>query len=250
MHIKSFDDALSFKLDGFVIFSNTLKEFISQDYQVQVIGLYRCIPMKYSKCLYLQRTLNNLRNEGKIKDLIIATEHEDVYTAGTHFKDQDNSSYGVPIIKVERGGSVTYHGKGQLVLYFILNLKERGINVKQLIELVQVALKSTLNLYGLQAEGRLFKETGVWIGSKKVCSIGFAIKEFSTFHGIGINLNTDISKFSLINPCDFDPGIMTSVSREIGHSVDEHEFLTRLVEKLSDEFKEEIEIKDCRELQI
>lgn len=213
-----------------------------------MITLYNCIPMEYSECLSIQRSLNELRNDEKVGDLLIATEHEDTYTAGIHFNRGNLSNYSVPIIRVERGGSLTYHGKGQLVLYFVFNLRDRGINVKQLIEIVQKSVKDTLALYGLEGEGRMFKETGVWTNKKKICSIGFAIKEFSTLHGIAINLNTDIKKFYKIEPCDLDPGVMTSLENELGYKVDETEFFKNLVLKLSVELKEEIEIKDCETL--
>jgi lipoyl(octanoyl) transferase len=204
--------------------------------------------MDYDECLRLQRRLNKERNEGRIGDTIIATEHEDTYTGGIHFKQENEGSYSVPIIRVERGGNLTYHGKGQLVLYFIFNLKDRGVNVKQLIEQVQESLKQTLQSYGINGEGRLFKETGVWVGNRKICSIGFAVKGFSTLHGIAVNLNTDLSKFFNINPCDMDPGVMTSLARETDHIVDEQEFLQRMVQTLSNVFAEDIEIKDCSDI--
>ncbi len=213
-----------------------------------MITLFNCIPTEYMEGLELQRRLNEKRNEGKIGDTIIATGHPDTYTGGIHFNPENESGYSVPIIRVERGGNLTYHGKGQLVLYFIFNLKERGINVKELIELVQAALNNTLETYGLKGEGRLFKETGVWVGGRKICSIGFAVKGFSTFHGIAVNLNTDLGKFFKISPCDMDPGVMTSLDKEIGHAVDENRFLEVMVDSLSKVFKEGIEKRDCTQI--
>jgi lipoyl(octanoyl) transferase len=204
--------------------------------------------MDYMECLEKQRRLNDLRNDGKIGDVIIATEHEDTYTGGIHFNKENEASYSVPIIRVERGGHLTYHGRGQLVLYFIFNLKERGINVKQLIEQIQRSLNETLKKYGISGEGRLFEETGVWVDNRKICSIGFAVKGFSTFHGIAVNLNTDMSKFFKINPCDMDASVMTSLSREIGGEVDEDKFLGSFVESLSAEFKEEIKTEACKNI--
>ncbi len=213
-----------------------------------MITLFECIPTDYMECLESQRMLNEKRNEGKIGDTIIATGHPDTYTGGIHFNPVSESTYSVPITRVERGGNLTYHGKGQLVLYFIINLKERGINVKELIELVQTALNATLEKYGLKGEGRLFKETGVWVGGRKICSIGFAVKGFSTFHGIAVNLNTDLDKFFKISPCDMDPGVMTSLDKEIGHPVDENRFLELMVNSLSKVFGERIEKLDCSQI--
>jgi lipoyl(octanoyl) transferase len=210
-----------------------------------MIRLLKCIPMDYGKCLEMQRGMNALRNEGKIGDTIIATEHDDTYTGGIHYNPEVGGTYSVPILRVERGGNLTYHGKGQVVLYFIFNLKERGINVRELIEQVQEALIKTLSSYGVKGEGRLYKETGVWVGDRKICSIGFAVKGFSTLHGIAVNINTDLSKFYSISPCDMDPGVMTSLERETGRKVDEMEFLEIMVGNLSETFKESIEKEPC-----
>jgi lipoyl(octanoyl) transferase len=213
-----------------------------------MIELFNCIPMEYVECLSAQRKLNTLRNEGTVGDLIIATEHEDTYTAGIHFNMDNAGKYSVPIIGIERGGSLTYHGRGQLVLYFIFNLKERGINVKQMIEKVQGAINGTLSSYNLKGEGRLFKETGVWVNGRKICSIGFAIRGFSTLHGIALNINTDLAKFYKIDPCDSDPGVMTSVEKETGKKVDEGKFLQMLVSELSGSFNDRIEWNGCNSL--
>ena len=210
-----------------------------------MIRLLKCIPMDYGKCLEMQRGMNALRNEGKIGDTIIATEHDDTYTGGIHYNPEVGGTYSVPILRVERGGNLTYHGKGQVVLYFIFNLKEREINVRQLIEQVQEALIKTLSSYGVKGEGRLYKETGVWVGDRKICSIGFAVKGFSTLHGIAVNINTDLSKFYSISPCDMDPGVMTSLEKETGRKVDEMEFLEKMVGNLSETFKESIEEGKC-----
>jgi len=210
-----------------------------------MIRLLKCIPMDYGKCLEMQRGMNALRNEGKIGDTIIATEHDDTYTGGIHYNPEVGGTYSVPILRVERGGNLTYHGKGQVVLYFIFNLKERGINVRELIEQVQATLIKTLSSYGVKGEGRLYKETGVWVGDRKICSIGFAVKGFSTLHGIAVNINTDLSKFYSISPCDMDPGVMTSLERETGRKVDEMEFLEMMVGNLSETFKESIKKEPC-----
>ena len=210
-----------------------------------MIRLLKCIPMDYGKCLEMQRGMNALRNEGKIGDTIIATEHDDTYTGGIHYNPEVGGTYSVPILRVERGGNLTYHGKGQVVLYFIFNLKERGINVRELIEQVQEALIKTLSSYGVKGEGRLYKETGVWVGDRKICSIGFAVKGFSTLHGIAVNINTNLSKFYSISPCDMDPGVMTSLEKETGRKVDEMEFLEKMVGNLSETFKENIEKEPC-----
>ncbi len=204
-----------------------------------------CIPTDYLRCLEFQRKMNKMRNEDIIPDTIIVTEHDDTYTAGIHFNTENEKNYTVPIIKVERGGALTYHGKGQVVFYFIFKLNERGFNVKDLIVKIQEAVNLTLSDYGLKSEGRLFKETGVWTNGRKICSIGLALKGFSTLHGIAVNVNTDLKKFSYINPCDFDPSVMTSLENEIGRRVNTNEFIEKFLNNFSYILSERIAIKEC-----
>ncbi|MEM0128420.1 MAG: lipoyl(octanoyl) transferase LipB [Thermoplasmatales archaeon] len=210
-----------------------------------LIRLLKCFPMGYEECLKWQRELNKEREEGKVEDIIIATEHPDTYTGGIHFKG-DYEKYQVPILRVERGGNLTYHGPGQLVLYFIFNLKSRRMNVRDLILKVQDALVSTLLEYGVDAEGRLFERTGIWVEERKICSIGFAVRGSTTLHGIAININTDLRKFYAISPCDLDPGIMTSLQKEIGKEVNMAEFLEKAARNLAVVFGEEIDEEPCK----
>ena len=173
----------------------------------------------YGGILRLQRHLNSLANNNKLGDTIILLQHPDVYTLGIHRNQNEILAPGIVPIEVERGGSATYHGPGQLVAYFIVNLKNQGINVRDLIEMTQDSLISLLDNYGIKAHGRLHGETGVWVDDRKICSIGFAIKGFSTLHGIGFNISTDLSKFMNIMPCGMQSSVMTSMEKELGRQV-------------------------------
>ncbi len=179
---------------------------------------------QYIPILNLQRNLNHLRNENLVGNVLIFVEHEDVYTSGIHRNPSEVLSDNIEPIEVERGGSLTYHGPGQLVVYFIYNLKEAGINVRDLIKTVQGAISRTLSGYGIQSEGRLHGETGVWVSDRKICSIGFALKGFTTLHGIAVNVNTDLSKFDLIMPCGMNPAVMTSVNHELRREIEIESF--------------------------
>jgi lipoyl(octanoyl) transferase len=197
---------------------------------------------EYEKILQLQRNLVGLRNSGVIGDTLIMLEHTDTYTAGIH---RDRSAIVDPstqVIEVERGGAYTYHGPGQVVIYFIINMKERGINIKDLIINVQEAIIRILAEYGIKAEGRLDKETGVWTNGRKICSIGFAIREFSTFHGVALNVSTDLSKFFRISPCGFDASVMTSMEKETGKTISKEE----VKKQLEEAFKEKLRILEYK----
>ena len=174
--------------------------------------------MDYDRTLNIQRKLNSLSNESRIDDCMIVVEHPDVYTAGIHWIPGGEQP-GVEVIRIERGGSITYHGRGQLVTYYIINLKERNMNVLDLIGKLQESNVDLLEQWGIHAEPRLGKETGVWTGNRKIASIGLALKGFSTLHGCALNVSTDLEKFNRIHPCDFSPDIMTSMEKETGSKI-------------------------------
>ncbi|HLH85369.1 MAG TPA: lipoyl(octanoyl) transferase LipB [Thermoplasmataceae archaeon] len=174
----------------------------------------------YFQILSAQRFLNNLRNSGSIPDVIMTLQHRNVYTTGIHDNPSEYTGLSGLPVKVERGGSITYHGPGQLVVYFIISLKDRGINILDLIRAVQDSVVAYLAIFGVAAEGRLGKETGIWIQSRKICSIGFAVREFATLHGIALNISTDLRAFEVIKPCGFPSAVMTSLLSETGKNVD------------------------------
>ncbi len=193
----------------------------------------------YMEILHLQRRLNSLVNDDLLGDTVILLQHPDVYTLGIHRNQNEILSPGIKPIEVERGGSATYHGPGQLVAYFVVNMKNHGLNVKMLIQMVQEAMISLLDIYGIKAHGRLHGETGVWVDERKICSIGFAIKGFSTLHGFGFNISTDLNKFQNIMPCGMSSSIMTSMENELGKTVN----FDDVKKDLKKRFLEELEIK-------
>lgn len=204
----------------------------------------------YGKVLKLQRSLNSMVNSDVMGDTIILLEHPDVYTLGIHRNKDEIISPEIVPYEVERGGSATYHGPGQVVAYFIVNMKNHGINVRDLIQMAQDSMISLLGDYGITAEGRLHGETGVWVQDRKICSIGFAIKGFSTLHGVGFNVSTDLSKFGKIMPCGMQSSVMTSMENELGMPVDfqviKNELKDGFVKKLG--VKKYVEINSIPEL--
>ncbi len=204
--------------------------------------------VEYEKILILQRHLNSLRNDGLVGDCIFFLEHPDIYTLGIHRNPEEILSGDITPVEVERGGSATYHGPGQLVIYEVVNLKEHSMNVKDLIEKTQNSINSMLENYGITGEGRLHGETGVWVGTHKICSIGYAIKGFSTLHGVGLNINTDLSKFESIMPCGMKSTVMTSMEKETGNKINEEDVRESLKKKIlsSLEINEYLEIDDLK----
>jgi lipoate-protein ligase B len=168
----------------------------------------------------LQKSILQKRIANEVGDTLILVEHDHVITLGRSSHIENVLTNDLPIFEIERGGDVTYHGPGQLVAYPIFSLEKRSLGVRKYIELLESAIVRTLEEYGLKnAAGKLGKETGVWVGPKKIASIGVAVSHWVTYHGMALNVNTDLKYFQKINPCGFDSSIMTSVSKETGRTI-------------------------------
>lgn len=176
--------------------------------------------LEYRAVWDLQKLILQKRIANEVRDTLILVEHDHVITLGRSWHSENVLTKDLPIFEIERGGDVTYHGPGQLVAYPILSLEKRSLGVRKYIELLESAIVRTLGEYGLKnAMGKLGKETGVWIGPKKIASIGVAVSHWVTYHGMALNISTDLKYFQKINPCGYDSSIMTSVSKETGRTV-------------------------------
>lgn len=188
--------------------------------------------MDYAEAWRLQLRLVDKRIRGEVDDTILLVEHPHVYTLGRKGLDENILNRDVPCYRVERGGDATYHGPGQLVTYPILHLNERGLGVRELVTILEESCIRTLRAYGLEA-ARIDDKPGVWVGGRKIASIGLAIRHWVTFHGLALNINTDLSYFRGIRPCGMSSSIMTSMRELLGHPVSMDEVKHRLVDELS-----------------
>lgn len=136
-------------------------------------------------------------------DEIWLLEHEPVFTLGRNAKTEHIlTSSGIPIVKIDRGGQVTYHGPGQLIVYLLIDLKRRSIGVRQLISLMEQCIIDTLAEYQIQAYAK--KEApGVYVDHAKIAALGLRIKRGCSFHGLSLNLKMDLTPFAQINPCGY-----------------------------------------------
>lgn len=136
-------------------------------------------------------------------DEVWLVEHPKVFTQGQAGKDEHIlSSSTIPIVKVDRGGQVTYHGPGQQVIYVLINLKRRKIGVRQLVTLIENSIIDSLADYNITAAAKP-DAPGVYVSGKKVASLGLRIRKGCSFHGLALNVNMDLSPFLLINPCGY-----------------------------------------------
>jgi lipoate-protein ligase B len=163
------------------------------------------------------------RIAGRAEDVVLMTEHEDVYTLGRNSRPEHLLNPQHPVHQVERAGGPTYHGPGQLVAYPVLALSEWGLDARKLVTALEEATIRALSRFGLRA-GREEGKPGVWVSGRKIASIGLAIRGGVSFHGIAVNLTTDLRKFGAIMPCGMPSDVMTSLEREVGVEVGVKEF--------------------------
>lgn len=196
----------------------------------------------YDKARKLQLQLVEQRLNGKVDDTFIFCEHPPTITIGRSggaaniiASDDELNAAGVKKYEVERGGDVTFHGPGQQVIYPIVNLEERGRDLHKFmrdLEQVVIEFLKKYDIEGKSVPGR----TGVWVGEKKICAMGIAVKRWITYHGLALNLDTDLSFFRLINPCGFDSGSVTSLEELTGTAIDKPKVFFELTSTIEDTF--------------
>lgn len=146
-------------------------------------------------------------------DEIWLVEHHPVFTQGQAGKAEHVLVPGdIPVIQSDRGGQVTYHGPGQQVMYVLLNLKRRKLGVRELVTLLEQTVVNTLTECGIDAHPRA-DAPGVYVGEKKICSLGLRIRKGCSFHGLALNIAMDLSPFLRINPCGYAGMEMTQVQQ-------------------------------------
>jgi lipoate-protein ligase B len=171
--------------------------------------------VEYEHALQLQDAMVAARHEGSIADTLLLLEHPHVYTLGRGAAERYLIAPppGVRVFRVSRGGQVTYHGPGQLVCYPILKLEGPDRDVHAYLRALESAIIETLHNYGIEAQRR-DRLTGVWVGVRKIASIGVGIRRWITLHGLALNVNSDLGFFEYIVPCGIDGCRMTSMARE------------------------------------
>ena len=161
-------------------------------------------PIKYDQAIkLLEQRLIDINNEKK-GDLIWILEHEEVYTAGTNYKEQEILNKDINLIKTNRGGKITHHGPGQLICYFAIDLKRRHKDIRKFITLIEKTIIESLSEYNIQSFGDP-KNIGIWINdktnTKKIAAIGVRVSKWIAYHGFAVNINNNLEKYKDIIPC-------------------------------------------------
>jgi lipoate-protein ligase B len=186
-------------------------------WQVLDLGL-----MAYGVALDRQMDLVDQRLRDRVPDTFVLVEHPPVVTLGRakttanlRLTPQELRARGIEFFEVSRGGDATYHGPGQLVGYPIFDLRHHGRDVLHFCRKVEAALIETLAGFGLA--GRAIPgKAGVWVGERKIASLGISLRRWVTFHGFALNVGVDLAGFQVIRPCGEEPEIMTSMAALLG----------------------------------
>jgi lipoyl(octanoyl) transferase len=188
--------------------------------------------MEYLEALELQRSIHSEIADGQRENTLVLVEHPSVYTAGKRTQDHERPHDGTPVIDVDRGGKITWHGLGQLVGYPIIRLAKPTelVGFVREIETALIATCSELGLTTTRVEGR----SGVWVvdekGERKIAAIGIRVARGVTMHGFALNVEPDLSQFEAIIPCGIEDAAVTSLAIELGRSISVDEVLP-VVEK-------------------
>ncbi|EGQ7761203.1 lipoyl(octanoyl) transferase LipB [Vibrio sp. 2304] len=147
------------------------------------------------------------------RDEVWLVEHNPVFTQGQAGKAEHLINTGdIPVVQSDRGGQVTYHGPGQLVAYFLINLRRKKIGVRDLVTTIENLVINTLKAYNIDSAARP-DAPGVYVAGKKICSLGLRIRKGCSFHGLALNVNMDLTPFLRINPCGYEGMEMVQVSQ-------------------------------------
>jgi len=168
-------------------------------------------PVKYDEAIkFLEERLRDIHINKK-GDLIWILEHEEIYTAGTSYNEDELLNKDIKLIKTNRGGKITYHGPGQLICYFVIDLKKRHKDIRKFITLIEKTIIESLLKFDINSFGDP-KNIGIWVNKKtkikKIAAIGVRVSKWIAYHGFAINITNDLKKYQNIIPCGIkDKGV-------------------------------------------
>ena len=193
--------------------------------------------MEFLATLHLQEQLLERKRHGFEEDVLLFVEHPHVYTLGRGAKEEHVlAAAAVPVHRTSRGGDVTYHGPGQLVVYPIVDLRSKlRKDVHRYVRNLELCAIRTLSSFCVTSERRP-PHTGIWIQDRKIAAIGLAVRRCITFHGLALNVNTDLGYFHRIVPCGLSWAQVTSMKQELGAEQDLDEVRGRFLDHFATVF--------------
>jgi lipoyl(octanoyl) transferase len=190
----------------------------------------------YTRGWEIQRELHDNVVAGTAPSTVLLLEHSPVYTAGKRTEDHERPFDGTPVVPVDRGGKLTWHGPGQLVGYPIIKLKNPA-GIRDYVDRLEAVMIAVLSDYGLAVQ-RIKGRSGVWIDqdekgpARKIAAIGIRVSEGVTMHGFAINCNNDLAPYQQIIPCGITDAGVTTIAEETGKDVAPADLVSRVIEEL------------------
>lgn len=169
----------------------------------------------YEKTLQAMQAFTQARTP-ETPDELWLTEHDSVYTLGLNRKGVRLPQNNIPLVLVDRGGKITYHGIGQVVIYLLIDLKRRGLNIRQLVNMMENSIIRLLADSGMQAYAEK-DAPGVYVEGAKIASLGLRIKNQCSYHGLSLNVDMDLNPFAAIDPCGYQ-GLRVTQTKDLGMS--------------------------------
>ena len=173
-------------------------------------------PVKYDRAIKLMEKRLLDIHEKKFRELIWVLEHNDIYTAGTSYKENEILDKSIKILKTNRGGKITHHGPGQLICYFVIDLKKRKKDIRKFISIIEKTIIDTLKFYKIETFADR-KNIGIWFNDntqiKKVAAIGVRVSKWIAYHGFSININNNLKKYDSIVPCGIKDKDVTNLKK-------------------------------------
>jgi lipoyl(octanoyl) transferase len=215
---------------------------------------FRLGVMDYEEALRLQNRIAEARRDGKIQDVLLLLQHPPVMTMGKSGKIQNVlapqalQERRIKVIFTDRGGDVTYHGPGQLVVYPILSLRRHGLSVPDYVWCLEEMTIRLLAAYGITAR-RVEKLRGVWVGVEKIAALGVHLSRWVSKHGLALNVNTDLDPFSLINPCGTGRRA-TSMARILGRELPMEEIESSMLQSFGEVFAVRLDEEPPKNLEL
>lgn len=222
----------------------------------EALEIQRLGTVDYQQAWDLQAKLARQRADDEIPDQLLFLEHPDVYTAGKRTQPSDLPTNGLPTIKVDRGGRITWHGRGQLVVYPIIKLAE-PVDVVDYVRRLEEAIIDALNRFGTAKVGRIEGRSGVWVPrslqavdkqaskrDRKIAALGIRVTRGVTMHGLSLNCNNTLDFYEHIVACGIDDADVTTLSLEHGRDVTTEEMIPLLQESLQRALAGELAVSD------
>ena len=181
-------------------------------------------PVKYEDAIsFMEDRLKDIDLK-KVDDLIWVLEHDHIYTSGTSYNENEIIDKSINIIKTNRGGKITYHGPGQLICYFVIDLKKGKKDIRKFISVIEKSIIETLSLYDIETFADK-ENIGIWYNDnstiKKVAAIGVRVSKWIAHHGFSININNDLKKYDAIIPCGIKDKGITNLKQIKNQNYDE-----------------------------